>query len=108
MKTKEQIAIEKFNKGEEPFVSTFIDEDSIIMGYGDLNYDFEYPLPDYIIISKYGTTSWSEFFNNKGVFQYEVINNQTLESSITHYMTEDEFLKAINLNNGFTFKKITK
>ena len=37
MKSKEKLAIEKFNNGEVALVSTFIDEDTIIMRYGKLN-----------------------------------------------------------------------
>ena len=54
-----------FNKilfGFKYSVSTHIDEDSILMGYGELHcWGFEYNLPDYIIKRVYKTTSWSEW-----------------------------------------------
>lgn len=63
--TNEEIAIAKYNKGIPPSVSTFIDEDTIVLGYGKLDYDFEFPLPNSIIIKEYGTTSWAEYFKKK-------------------------------------------
>lgn len=62
--TNEEIAIERYNKGEKFLVSTFIDEDTIIAGYGDLNIDFEFSLPPQIIYKIYGTTSWTEYLTN--------------------------------------------
>jgi hypothetical protein len=47
-----------------PSVSTFIDEDSIISGYGELDYDFKYPLPRWWIERKYGTTSWGIYLSH--------------------------------------------
>ena len=41
--------------------STFIDEESIIAGYGKLNYDFKYPFPRWLILKVWGTTSWKNF-----------------------------------------------
>ncbi len=71
MTPEEEIALERYNKGEEFSVSCFIDEDTIIMGYGNLDYDFEFPLPSSIVIKVYGTQSWSEYFKlkelNKGL-----------------------------------------
>ena len=108
MKSKEKLAIEKFNNGEVALVSTFIDEDTIIMGYGKLNITFEYPLPDYIICLFYGTTSWSKYFENKNIHRYKVINNKTKEVSISPYFTEEEFLRTIKLNNNYMFEKLTQ
>lgn len=65
MTQNEKIAVDRYNSGEIPNVSTFIDEDTIILGYGKLDYDFEFPLPNSIIIKDYGTTSWTEYFDNK-------------------------------------------
>ena len=60
--TKEElIAINKFQNGEQYSVSEFIDEDTIIAGYGELNIDFEFPLPVVYIKQIYGTTSWNEY-----------------------------------------------
>jgi hypothetical protein len=60
--TKEElIAIDKFQSGEKYGVSEFIDEDTIIAGYGNLNTDFEFPLPVVYIKQIYGTTSWGEY-----------------------------------------------
>jgi hypothetical protein len=57
---EEQEAIKRFQNGEQWNVSTFIDEDSIIAGYGNLNMDFQFPLPVVYIKAIYGTTSWSK------------------------------------------------
>lgn len=62
----EKIAINKFENGEKHHCSTFIDEDTIIVGYGKLDYDFQYPLPPDYIKKIYGTTSWKEWLKNKG------------------------------------------
>lgn len=67
MTPQEKIALEKYNKGEKFSVSTFIDEDTIILGYGKLDYDFEFPLPAYITVKEYGTQSWGQWFKNKGL-----------------------------------------
>lgn len=51
--------------GEQPSISTFIDEDTITMGYG-VHYgtgDFEYPVHNFFIRMKYGTLSWRKYFN---------------------------------------------
>ena len=50
MTPQEKIALEKYEKGEKFSVSTFIDEDTIILGYGKLDYDFEFPLPAHITV----------------------------------------------------------
>jgi len=74
--TKEEIiAIKRFQSGEKYSISTFIDEDTIIMGYGGMNehsYDFKYPLPAIYTIQLYGTLSWTEYFKeeNKKIEQY--------------------------------------
>ena len=49
----------------KPSISTFIDEDTIIMGYGQLRYDFYFPLPKLIIKLKYGTISWRVYLKDK-------------------------------------------
>lgn len=60
--TKQEIeAIKRFKKGKKFSVSVFIDEDTIIAGYGHLDYDFEFPLPASYIKEIYKTTSWSEY-----------------------------------------------
>ena len=53
-----QIAIRKFLRGEQYSVSTFIDEESILAGYGKLDLDFEYPLPSVIIKAIFGSLTW--------------------------------------------------
>ena len=108
MKSKEKLAIEKFNNGEVALVSTFIDEDTIIMGYGKLNITFEYPLPDYIICSIYGTTSWSKYFKNKNIHRYNGINKNTKEVSHPPELTEQEFLRTTKRNNNYMFEKLTQ
>lgn len=61
----EKIAINKFENGKKYSCSTFIDEDTIIAGYGNLDIDFEYPLPPDYIKKIFGTTSWTEYLKNK-------------------------------------------
>ena len=57
----EKIALKRYKKGIIHSVSVFIDEDTIIAGYGNTqNYDFEFPFPRYLIIEIFGTDSWSE------------------------------------------------
>ena len=58
---KEKIAFIRYNAGEPHHCSTSIDEDTIIAGYGELGYDFEYPLSNEIIRKIYGTNSWHEY-----------------------------------------------
>lgn len=52
---------------QKPGVSTFIDEDTITLGYGKcLNLgDFQYPLPNWVVRRKYGTISWSKYLYEK-------------------------------------------
>lgn len=54
-------AIRRFGLGEPFSVSEFIDEDTIIAGYGSLRVDFEFPLPVTYIKHLFGTTSWAEW-----------------------------------------------
>ncbi len=61
---EEQEAVRRFQLGEPYMVSEFIDEDTIIAGYGKLDYDFEFPLPRVYIKQIYKTTSWSQRFKN--------------------------------------------
>ena len=57
----EKIALKRYKKGIIHSVSVFIDEDTIIAGYGNMeSYDFEFPLPKNLIIEIYGTISWKE------------------------------------------------
>lgn len=64
---KEWIAIRKFQAGHKWAVSQFIDEDTIMAGYGGLDEygDFEFPLPVVYIKQIYGTNSWHEFLTKK-------------------------------------------
>jgi len=56
---EEEIAISRYENGEQYSCSSFIDEDTIIAGYGEIeDYDFVYPLPPEYIIKIYGTSSW--------------------------------------------------
>lgn len=83
--TKEElIAIKKFQNGDSPSVSEFIDEDTIIAGYGQLGIDFEYPLPRVYIKQIYGTTSWSEYMIDA--------------KRKSRYVTEDLMIKAAKAN----------
>ena len=106
MEENKKIALERYFKGEQYNVSTFIDEDTIIMGYGELDYDFEYPLPKGIIINEYGTTSWREWFDMKGYHQYLTINNKTKEKAITPYLNDNEYKILFQENPNFTITKI--
>lgn len=58
------IALLKYIIGVKYQTSTFIDEDTITMGYGKLDSigEFQYPLPNKIIKHKMGTTSWNVWF----------------------------------------------
>lgn len=51
-----------YNLGKKPECSTFIDEDTITMGYGRMDSlgDFQFPLPKFIIKNKMGSNKWSE------------------------------------------------
>lgn len=103
----QKIALERYNNGEEYSVSTSIDEDSIIAGYGELGYtEFEFPLPIYKIIEIYGTTSWKQHLKNKNINQYLTINNQNKIESISPYWTDEEFQKHKELNPDFKFEKL--
>lgn len=63
---KRVMAVILFCLGVKCNVSESIDEDTIIAGYGKLyEYDFEYPLPRWIIIKMFGTTSWDEYIIRK-------------------------------------------
>ena len=66
---KKLIAIILYILGKKASSSTFIDEDTITMGYGHLDHlgDFEYPLPDSIIKRKFKTLSWDVYLKMKGV-----------------------------------------
>lgn len=62
MTKEEKIAIDRYNSGEKHSIACFIDEDTIIAGYGGIeHYDFVYPLPTDYIVKIYGTTSWNEY-----------------------------------------------
>ena len=87
---REEIAQERYDKGEIPSISTFIDEDTIIMGYGNLDYDFEFPLPIETIRKIHGTTSWSEKFKKQGYKRYLTTNKETEERSILGWVKEEE------------------
>lgn len=106
MKNAEKIALEKYNNGEEFSSSTFIDEDTIILGYGKLDYDFEFPLPSYITVKEYGTQSWTEYFRNKGLNKYIMTNKDTKEVSISPYFNNMELEAHKLLNPNFTFEII--
>jgi hypothetical protein len=106
MTQNEQIALERYNNGESFSSSTFIDEDTIILGYGNLDYDFEFPLPSYITVKEYGTQSWTEYFRNKDLNKYITTNKDTKETSISPYLNNIEFEAYKILNPNFIFEKI--
>lgn len=102
--SNEEIAINIYNNGQTYSVSTFIDEDTIVAGCGKLDYDFEFPLPNEIIIKEYGTTSWWEYFNRRGLYQWLITDNILKSTYRSGYMTEEELLK--NTETHFTYEKI--
>lgn len=101
-------ALERYRNGEKPFISTHIDDDTIIMGYGEIHsYDFEFPLPPEIIKEIHGTTSWNQLFINKGYYHYNCKNNETGEVTPLGLRQTDEEIKNLQeLNPNFTFTKI--
>lgn len=60
-------SIDRYLKGEQWSCSTFIDEDTIVCGYGSLNLEFEFELPLWFRIEKniLGCRTWSEFKRKK-------------------------------------------
>lgn len=106
MNLQEKIALEKYENGEEFSVSTFIDEDTIILGYGKLDIDFEFPLPSHITVKEYGTQSWVEYFRQKGVNRYLATNTETKEQSVTPYFNNQQLETHELLNPKYTFKKL--
>lgn len=109
MTPEEQIALDRYNKGEKYTISTFIDEDTIILGYGELSYDFEFPLPAFIAVKEFGTQSWEQYFRNKGLFNWIIVNKTTGEESllgIRKTEIEIEELKKLEGNDNFEFIKL--
>jgi hypothetical protein len=98
MTPQEVVAQQKYDQGEVPYISTFIDDDTIIMGYGKLDYDFEYPLPTTTIIKIHGTTSWSKKLTkmNIEVIVFEQDNKQVIKKG-NHFFTRV-------FENGETFE----
>jgi len=106
---EEQIALDMLNSGKEYSVSTFIDEESILAGYGNLNIDFEYPLPHYKILEIFGASTWEGHWTTKGFHQYKVTNLETGEASLTPYFTTEDFDEHVKLNGEkFKWEKIIK
>lgn len=107
VKEAQKIAMRRYEKGEPHSVSTAIDDDTILAGYGSVGYDdFEFPLPDEKVIELYGTLSWAQYFKNKGLYRYETVNEKTGEMSISPLWNDDELEHHKKINIGFTFKKI--
>lgn len=100
MEENEKIAVERYNKGEKYSTSSFIDDDTIIAGYGNLDYDFEYPLPKYIIEDIFGTTSWREYLKLKGLHKYKTVNKEG-KVAITPYLTNEQAEQMKNDNPFF-------
>lgn len=78
----EQEAIRRFQNGEKWSCSSFIDEDTIVAGYGQLDhksnpYDFEFPLPTVYIKAIYGSTSWN--MATKKEKEIDQLNEQVAE-----------------------------
>ena len=107
MTSKELEALRRYEMGEQPNVSTSIDDDTILMGYGQLDYaDFEFPLPIEKIIEIHGTTSWSQKFKNMGLKRYISINEEEKEECILGWLTEAQVTKIRKDNPDFTIKEI--
>lgn len=96
----EKIAVNRYESGEKHSTSCFIDDDTIIAGYGELDYDFEFQLPTIIIKDIYGTTSWSEYFKNKGLNRYKTISDKGVVS-ITPYLNKEEIENLKNDNPNY-------
>lgn len=108
MKDKFVVAQERYEAGEQYNVSTSIDEDSILAGYGNLlSYDFEYPLPDETIIKLFGSTSWDEHFKLKGLYHWNCINKTTNEVTLLGMRKTEEEMKLMReINPNFEFEII--
>jgi len=59
----EKEAVRRYKSGEKHFISSF--GDIILVGYGNVDYGFDYPLPNDYIKNIYGTLSWDELIKNK-------------------------------------------
>lgn len=106
---EEKTALEIYATGKQPSSSTSIDEDTILMGYGRLDYDFEFPLPADKIKEIKGTNSWSEWFKLKGYKRWNVINNETKEvNELGMWCTDAEIndIKNLEGNENFNFLEI--
>lgn len=108
IKDRTEKAIERYNNGEKYSISTSIDEDTILAGYGNLDYDFEFPLPPSIIEKEFGTTSWGTYFENKGMYRWISTHNETKQQSILARYTEAEIeeIKKLPGNENFTIERI--
>jgi hypothetical protein len=65
MTKNEKIALQRYNNNEKFNTSTFIDEDMITAGYGQLSHigEFEFPLSNSLIKKIFKTNSWKEYYN---------------------------------------------
>lgn len=107
MSEEEKIAQERYDKGEKPYISTFIDEDTIIMGYGKLDYDFEFPLPVETVKKIHGTTSWRELMQ-KGLpiqeTQEEIMGKKVVEYCKQYEGTDKYDVAMLAIEFGYNLK----
>lgn len=69
LRIRELIALFLYYIGRKPMSSTFIDEDTITMGYGTLHEigAWQYDLPPRIVLKFYGTTSRREYCGDESM-----------------------------------------
>lgn len=108
MKANIQKAIDLYNEGKKYSTSTSIDEDTILAGYGKLDYDFEFPLPPSLIIKEFGTTSWDEYFENKGYYRWRSTHKESGAVSIMPRMTIEQVEETRQLkgNENYIIERI--
>jgi hypothetical protein len=108
MDEAEKIAQERYDNGEKPSISTFIDEDTIIMGYGKLDYDFEFPLPMETIKKIHGTISWSELMKKDLPQQEtpeEIMGKKVAEYCKQYEGTDKYNVAMLAVEFGYNLKK---
>lgn len=100
MDKNEEIALERYNSAEQYSTSCFIDDDTIIAGYGKLDYDFEFPLPVEKIKEIYGTNSWNTYFEMNNILKYAMYSKDTSEYLGDYpFLLSFEELEEIRKNN---------
>lgn len=108
MKDNIKVAVDRYNNGEKYSTSTSIDEDTILAGYGKLDYDFEFPLPPSLIIKEFGTLSWDEYFENKGLYRWKSTHKESGAVSFMPRMTieQAEETRQLKGNENYIIERI--